>query len=102
MRTRENRVVICLTDEELNSLNSKVELSGLNRADYCRRILAGKQVTEFSADVSVLIQELRSIRRELIQIKQECSQAVPARLQTVLSDLQKLNQLIVVSYSPKD
>lgn len=102
MRTRENRVVICLNDEELYSLNSKVELSGLNRADYCRRILSGKQVTEFNADVSILIQELRSIRRELIQIKQECSQADSARLQTVLSDLQKLNQMIMDSYSTKD
>ena len=102
MRTRENRVVICLTDEELKSLNNKVEQSGLNRAEYCRRILSGRQVTEFSADVSMLIQELRSIGRKMDQIKQECSQADTARLQTVLSDLQRLSKLIVASYSPKN
>ena len=102
MRTRENRVVICLTDEELKSLNNKVEQSGLNRAEYCRRILSGRQVTEFSADVSMLIQELRSIGRKMEQIKQECSQADTARLQTVLSDLQRLSQIIVASYSQKN
>ena len=102
MRTRENRVVICLTDEELESLNSKVVQSGLTRSDYCRRILSGRQVTEFSADVSMLIQELRSIGRKLEQIEQECSQADTARLQTVLSDLQRLSQIIVASYSQKN
>lgn len=99
MRARTNRVVVCLTDEELNTLNTKVDRSGLNRSEYCRRVLSDIAVTEFSADVSFLIQELRSITRTLTQLIQEHQSENPEQLRSALNDIQTIKQTIKDAYS---
>ena len=100
MRARTNRVVVCLTDEELNTLNTKVDQSVLNRSEYCRRVLSDIAVTEFSADVSFLIQELRSITRTLTKLIQEHQSKNPEiQLQSALNDIQTIKQTIKDAYS---
>ena len=99
MRKRDKRVVVYFTENEVNALNRKVELSGLSREAYCRSVLAGSQVTTFDADVSLLIQELRSISRALSQIIQEQKTANPGQLQSALNDIQAIKQTIKDAYS---
>ena len=99
MRKRDKRVVVYFTEEEVNALNRKVELSGLSREGYCRSVLADSQVTAFDADVSILIKELRSISSTLSQIIQEQKTANPGQLQSALNDIQTIKQTIKDAYS---
>ena len=99
MRKRDKRVVVYFTENEVNAHNRKVELSGLSREAYCRSVLADSKVTAFDADVSFLIQELRSISSALSQIIQEQKIANLGQLQSALNDIEAIKQTIKDAYS---
>lgn len=100
-RTRKERIAICFTEEELESLNNKVKKTGLSREAFCRKVLDGTIISDNKKDVSAMIQELRSISRDLTQIAQESSREDSARLLSVLSDLEIARQRILAAYTPE-
>ena len=46
MRTRNNRIILRLTDTELDRLNTAVQKSGLSREVYLRKLIDGIQPRE--------------------------------------------------------
>ena len=69
MRTRNNRVVICLTDDELKKLNDKVCKSGLVREEFLRRTIAGKKIIELPpVEYNDFIFQLRRVGYNLNQL----------------------------------
>ncbi len=69
MRNRNNRIVFCLNDNELKSLNSKVRKSGMSQSAFLRRLCAEKEIKEQpSADLKEVISQLRMIGINIQQV----------------------------------
>lgn len=69
MRKRNHRVVVYFNDEEFLDLSSKVQKSHLAREEVIRRAVKGITIKEApSADVPLLIRELRKIGNNLNQL----------------------------------
>jgi len=59
---RINEIKIRLSDDELNSLKSKISLTALSREEFCRQVLAGSTIkTILKEDSLVLLSEIRRI-----------------------------------------
>ena len=68
-RTRPHRVVIHLNDDELISLNQKVEQTLYNRESYIRCLILGRTpLPKPSEDFQEVIKQLRMIGNNLNQI----------------------------------
>ena len=69
MRNRNNRIVFCLNDNELKSLNSKIRKSGMSQSAFLRRLCAEKEIKEQpSADLKEVISQLRRIGINIQQV----------------------------------
>ncbi|MBP9989551.1 MAG: plasmid mobilization relaxosome protein MobC [Ruminococcus sp.] len=69
MRNRNNRIVFCMNDDELNKLNRKIEKSGLTRTAFLRKMCAGIEVKEQpSADFFDILYQLRMIGNNIHQV----------------------------------
>lgn len=69
MRTRNNRVVVCLDDIEIKKLDKKVAASGLNRTAFLRKMIAEVEIkVRPSSEMYELLSELRRIGNNLNQI----------------------------------
>lgn len=69
MRKRQNRVVICLNDDELNELNEKVIGSGLTRESFLRAMIKGQEIRQLPPmDFYNVLKELRQIDNNMNQI----------------------------------
>ena len=102
MRKRNCRVEVYLTKTELEALTKKVRKSGLSREGYCRRILNGAEVREGpSADVPVLIRELRNTGNVLERIAKLSERGFPdaARLNMALENNRNAERLVVEAYT---
>ena len=69
-RKRKKSILLRLTEEEFQKLNSKVELTNLNREEFIRTIIFEKQVykKEFINNLNSLIWEVRRIGQNLNQV----------------------------------
>lgn len=103
MRKRNCRVEIYFNRSELEVLTKKVRKSGLSREGYCRRILNGSEVREApSADIPLLIRELRHIGISLDEILKSRSMTDQSQLRNAVADLQKAERMIAQAYARGD
>ena len=97
-RTRE--IKIRFLDDELEELNRKVRKTGLSREAYCREVLNGSEVKEGpSADVPLLLREVRQNSVLLDQLVQARGEVEGVRLAQLLDQMQEVEQMIVEAYS---
>lgn len=69
MRKRNNRIVVHLSDDELETLAEKMKKSHLSREAFIRASIAGTEVKEVpDIDVPGLIQEIRHVGININQI----------------------------------
>lgn len=68
MRTRSNRIVFCLNDNELYKLNRKVEKSGLTRTEFLRKMVSNIEVKEQPTLFKDALYQLRMIGNNLHQV----------------------------------
>ena len=69
MRTRNRRVEIYFTDEELSALKSKVEASGQTRESFCREVLLNGVVKPLPPiDFHELVLQFRHIGNNINQV----------------------------------
>lgn len=97
-RTRE--IKIRFLDDELKELNRKVRKTGMSREAYCREVLNGSEVKEGpSADVPLLLREVRQNSVLLDQLVQARGEVEGVRLAQLLDQMQEVEQMIVEAYS---
>lgn len=97
-RTRE--IKIRFLDDELEELNRKVRKTGMSREAYCREVLNGSEVKEGpSADVPLLLREVRQNSVLLDQLVQARGEVEGVRLAQLLDQMQEVEQMIVEAYS---
>lgn len=97
-RTRE--IKIRFLDHELEELNRKVRKTGMSREAYCREVLNGSEVKEGpSADVPLLLREVRQNNVLLDQLVQARGELEGVRLAQLLDQIQEVEQMIVEAYS---
>ena len=106
MRKRNCRVVVYFSKDELDALTKKVRKSHLSREGFIRAALAGKEVKDGpTADVPVLIQEVRRVGSNLNQILKRANSIglldVP-QLRKDVAALRTVEKLIVDSYTMPD
>ena len=69
MRGKNNRIVFCLDDKELEKLNRKVLKSGMDRTKFLRKLCAGTEIKEQpSSDMKEVISQLRRIGINIQQV----------------------------------
>ena len=87
MRYRKNVVVVHLDDNELESLNKQVALTGLKREGVLRNLITGLKVhAKPSAEYIRLIQELSGIGNNIDQITHlanRCGTVSPQQIRQV-------------------
>ena len=106
MRKRNCRVVVYFSKDELDALTKKVRKSHLSREGFIRAALAGKEIKDGpTADVPVLIQEVRRVGSNLNQILKRANSIglldVP-QLRKDVAALRTVEKLIVDSYTMPD
>ena len=106
MRKRNCRVVVYFSKDELDALTKKVRKSHLSREGFIRAALADKEVKDGpTADVPVLIQEVRRVGSNLNQILKRANSIglldVP-QLRKDVAALRTVEKLIVDSYTMMD
>ena len=106
MRKRNCRVVVYFSKDELDALTKKIRKSRLSREGFIRAALADKEIKDGpTADVPVLIQEVRRVGSNLNQIMKRANAIglldVP-QLRKELVDLCMVEKLIVDSYTMPD
>lgn len=106
MRKRNCRVVVYFSKDELDALTKKIRKSRLSREGFIRAAVAGKEVREGpTADVPVLIQEVRRVGSNLNQILKRANSIglldVP-QLRKALDSNRATEKLIVDSYTMPD
>lgn len=103
MRKRNCRVEIYFNRSELEVLTKKVRKSGLSREGYCRRVLNDSEVREApSADIPLLIRELRQIGISLDEMLKSRSMTDQSELRKAMADLQKVERMIAQAYARGD
>ena len=103
MRKRNCRVVVYFSKDELDALTKKVRKSHLSREGFIRAALADKEIKDGpTADVPVLIQEVRRVGSNLNQILKRANSIglldVP-QLRKDVAALRTVEKLIVDSYT---
>ena len=106
MRKRNCRVVVYFSKDELDALTKKVRKSHLSREGFIRAALAGKEIKDGpTADVPMLIQEVRRVGSNLNQILKRANSIglldVP-QLRKDVADLRTVEKLIVDAYTMPD
>ena len=106
MRKRNCRVVVYFSKDELDALTKKIRKSRLSREGFIRAALADKEIKDGpTADVPVLIQEVRRVGSNLNQIMKRANSIglldVP-QLRKEVADLRTVEKLIVDSYTMTD
>ena len=106
MRKRNCRVVVYFSKDELDALTKKVRKSHLSREGFIRAALADKEIKDGpTADVPVLIQEVRRVGSNLNQILKRANSIglldVP-QLRKDVAALRTVQKLIVDSYTMPD
>ena len=106
MRKRNCRVVVYFSKDELDALTKKVRKSHLSREGFIRAALADKEIKDGpTADVPVLIQEVRRVGSNLNQILKQANSIglldVP-QLRKDVAALRTVEKLIVDSYTMPD
>ena len=106
MRKRNCRVVVYFSKDELDALTKKVRKSHLSREGFIRAALADKEIKDGpTADVPVLIQEVRRVGSNLNQILKRANSIglldVP-QLRKDVAALRTVEKLIVDSYTMLD
>ena len=82
--------------DELKELNRKVRKTGMSREAYCREVLNGSEVKEGpSADVPLLLREVRQNSVLLDQLVQARGEVEGVRLAQLLDQMQEVEQMIV-------
>ena len=103
MKQRQKRICeikIRFLDDELEVLNGKVRKTGMSREAYCREVLNGSEVKEGpSADVPLLLREVRQNSVLLDQLVQARGEVEGVRLAQLLDQMQEVEQMIVEAYS---
>ena len=93
-------IKIRFLDDELEELNRKVRKTGMSREAYCREVLNGSEVKEGpSADVPLLLREVRQNSVLLDQLVQARGEVEGVRLAQLLDQMQEVEQMIVEAYS---
>ena len=106
MRKRNCRVVVYFSKDELDALTKKVRKSHLSREGFIRAVLADKEIRDGpTADVPILIQEVRRVGHNLNQILKRANSIglldVP-QLRKDIANLRSVEKLIVDSYTMPD
>lgn len=97
---RIREIKIRFLDDELEVLNRKVRKTGMSRESYCREVLNGSEVKEGpSADVPLLLREVRQNNVLLDQLVQARGELEGVRLAQLLDQIQEVEQMIVEAYS---
>lgn len=97
---RIREIKIRFLDDELEVLNRKVRKTGMSRESYCRAVLNGSEVKEGpSADVPLLLREVRQNSVLLDQLVQARGEVEGVRLAQLLDQMQEVEQMIVEAYS---
>jgi len=97
---RIREIKIRFLDDELEVLNGKVRKTGMSRESYCREVLNGSEVKEGpSADVPLLLREVRQNNVLLDQLVQARGEVEGVRLAQLLDQIQEVEQMIVEAYS---
>lgn len=97
---RIREIKIRFLDHELEELNRKVRKTGMSREAYCREVLNGSEVKEGpSADVPLLLREVRQNNVLLDQLVQARGEVEGVRLAQLLDQIQEVEQMIVEAYS---
>lgn len=97
---RIREIKIRFLDDELEVLNRKVRKTGMSREAYCREVLNGSEVKEGpSADVPLLLREVRQNSVLLDQLVQARGEVEGVRLAQLLDQMQEVEQMIVEAYS---
>ncbi len=69
-RKRSNRVEICLTQKEAETVKLNAKQAGLSLSEYTRRLYNGEQIVEApTADVRDMIRQLKIIGSNINQIQ---------------------------------
>ena len=103
MRKRNCRVVVYFSKDELDALTKKIRKSHLSREGFIRAAVADKEVRYGpTADVPMLIQEVRRVGSNLNQILKRANSIglldVP-QLRKALEDNRAVEKLIVDTYT---
>lgn len=99
---RNHEIKIRFLDQELKKLNGKVRKTGMSREAYCREVLNGSEVKEGpSADVPLLLREVRQNSVLLDQLVQARGEVEGVRLAQLLDQMQEVERMIVEAYSPR-
>ena len=103
MRKRNCRVVVYFSKDELDALTKKIRRSRLSREGFIRAAVADKEVRDGpTADVPVLIQEVRRVGSNLNQILKRANSIglldVP-QLRKALEDNRAVEKMIVDTYT---
>ena len=97
---RAYEIKIRFTSGELETLNKKVEKSGLSREKYCRMVLNGSQVKSAPpVDVPMLIRELYRVVMKLNQILETKEVPCPQELRKVMKETHGVVGVIVDAYA---
>ncbi len=84
MRTRQNRVVVRLTDEEYNKLQELKEFAGMDGSRIVRRLLNLEKLKEKpSPETLKVLRELRYIKNNLDQISRVARRNNPECIETI-------------------
>ena len=106
MRKRNCRVVVYFSKDELDALTKKIRKSRLSREGFIRAAVANQEVKAGpTADVPMLIQEVRRVGSNLNQILKRANSIglldVP-QLRKEMDDLRAVEKLIVDAYTMPD
>ena len=106
MRKRNCRVVVYFSKDELDALTKKIRKSRLSREGFIRAAVGSQEVKAGpTADVPMLIQEVRRVGSNLNQILKRANSIglldVP-QLRKDLTDLRTVEKLIVNAYTMPD
>lgn len=103
MRKRNCRIEIYFTRSELETLTRKVRKSGLSREGYCRRVLNDSEVRQApSADIPVLIRELRQIELSLDQLLKSRGLPDQTGVSRTMEELHRVERMIAQAYARED
>ena len=95
-RKRTKTIKVCLTEDELMSLNEKVKLSCLSRENYIRSLIEGHDIKALPPDsFHTVIFHLRHIGNNLNQIARLANSSGEIDTQQYMESVKSLNKEIL-------
>lgn len=102
MPKRNRRVEVRFTQEEYNRLEKKAQRAHMSVGGFIRCCVDAVQIREGpSADVPLLLREVRQNSILLDQLVQARGEVEGVRLAQLLDQMQEVERMIVEAYSPR-